>query len=379
MAEELYMLKRIDISRCLLLDTTSSKIKNLLFDNYSVVLTITCIFLLVSLIPSSTILHPKAAFGDGLFMEELSASFGDRKADLIIKMTPPVVTTETLQNQNQKPVIQFKLYDPTTKEGYKHVTYYITIEKDGKKLLSDWFHDHKGDLKIEMKPSTAEQIAVYGEPDPILQAFTGTENSPVVATGPIFSEGGLYHFIVRITTIDFDRSFIPDDKQPVYDGWLSVGSTLNQQVSLSDGKQIPIQIISYYDDIKDFKFDPTKRQIQFAMPFNWNTTRLEDQKQIMVHQEVSIPKGNSLASQSYAGTINGIDVTKNLMVDPSNSTKNVVHFMLPKPAVIQIAEEVNNNGYLGATNGLMEFSLVPSTNATSSMSPMSEMPNMAGM
>jgi hypothetical protein len=332
--------------------------------------------LLLSLFPSS-ILHPKAAFGDGLFMEELSASFGDRKADLIIKMTPPVVTNETLKNQNQKPVIQFKLYDPSTNEGYKHVTYYITIEKDGKKLVSDWFHDHKGDLKIEMKPSNAEQIVVYGEPDPILQAFTGTENSPVVATGPIFSEGGLYHFIVRITTIDYDRSFIPDDKQPVYDGWLSVGSTLNQQVSLSDGKQIPIQIISYYDDIKDFNFDPSKKQIQFTMPFNWNVTRLEDQKQVMLHQEVSIPKGNSLDSLSYIGAINGTDVTKNLMVDPSNSTKNVVHFMLPKPAIIQIAKEVNNNGQAAASDGLMEFSLTPSTNVSSSS--MHEMTNMAGM
>ncbi|MDQ3838997.1 MAG: hypothetical protein M3297_06985, partial [Thermoproteota archaeon] len=178
------------------------------------------ILLLLSLIPSS-MLYPNVAFGDGLFMEELSASFGDRKADLIIKMTPPVVTTEMLKNQNQEPVIQFKLYDPSTNEGYKHVTYFITIEKDGKKLISDWFHDHKGDLKIEMKPSKAERVTVYGEPDPILRAFTGTENSPVVATGPIFSEGGLYHFIVRITTIDYDRSFIPDDKQPIYDGWLS--------------------------------------------------------------------------------------------------------------------------------------------------------------
>jgi hypothetical protein len=334
------------------------------------------LLLLLSLVPSS-ILYPKTAFGDGLFMEELSASFGDRKADLIIKMTPPVVTNETLKNQNQEPVIQFKLYDPSTNEGYNHVTYYITIEKDGKKLVSDWFHDHKGDLKIEMKPSNAEQIAVYGEPDPILQAFTGTENSPVIATGPIFSEGGLYHFIVRITTIDYDRSFIPDDKQPVYDGWLSVGSTLNQQVSLSDGKQIPIQIISYYDDIKDFNFDPGKKQIQFTMPFDWNITRLEDQKQIMVHQEVLIPNGNSLASQSYTGTINGTDVTKNLMVDPSSSTKNVVHFMLPKPAIIQIAEEVNNNGQAAVSDGLMEFSLTPSTNTTSSL--MHEMTNMPGM
>jgi hypothetical protein len=106
-----------------------------------------------------------------------SGSFGDRKADLIIKMTPPVVTTETLKNPNQKPIIQFKLYDPTTKEGYKHVTYFITIEKDGKKLLSDWFHDHNGDLKIEMKPSNAERITVYGEKDPILKAYTGTKNS----------------------------------------------------------------------------------------------------------------------------------------------------------------------------------------------------------
>jgi hypothetical protein len=299
----------------------------------------------------------KVAFGDGLFMEELSASFGDRKADLIIKMTPPVVTTETLEKQNQKPVVQFKLYDSATKEGFKHVTYFITIEKDGKKLISDWFHDHKGDLKIEMKPSNDEKITIYGEPDPILQAFTGTEDSPVIATGPIFSEGGLYHFIVRVATIDYDRSFIPDDKQPVYDGWLSVGSTENQQISLSDGEQVQIQIISYYDDLKDFRFDPTRKQIEFTMPFDWNITRLEENN-LMVHQEITIPKQSELASVSYIGKVNGIDVTKNLMLDDSNSTKNVIHFMLPKPVVMQIAEQVNNNGQ--DSNKLMQFSLEPS-------------------
>ena len=327
--------------------------------NYSsllrLVFSVFCVIVL-GFIFSSTI-PAKVAFGDGLFMEELSASFGDRKADLIIKMTPPVVTTETLQKQNQKPIVQFKLYDPATEEGFKHVTYFITIEKDGKKLLSDWFHDHKGDLKIEMKPSDDERITVYGEPDPILQAFTGTEDSPVIATGPIFSEGGLYHFIVRVATIDYDRSFIPDDKQPVYDGWLSVGSTENQQISLSDGEQVQIQIISYYDDLKDFRFDPTKRQIEFTMPFDWNITRLEENN-LMVHQEITIPKQSELASVSYIGKVNGIDVTKNLMLDDSNSTKNVIHFMLPKPVVLQIAEQVNNNGQVG--NKLMQFSLEPS-------------------
>ncbi len=36
-------------------------------------------------------------FGDGLFMEELAGSFGDRQANLLIKMSPPVVTTELIQ------------------------------------------------------------------------------------------------------------------------------------------------------------------------------------------------------------------------------------------------------------------------------------------
>jgi hypothetical protein len=359
-----------------------NKKESMIFARYRLVSISICVTTLLAFsLFSHLSLHPIPAFGDGLFQEQLSASFGDRKTDLIIKMTPPVVTTEAMKSQGQKPIIQFKLYDPTTKEGYKHVTYYITIEKDGKKLLSDWFHDHKGDLKIEMKPNNANQITVYGEPDPILQAFTGTEDSPVVAAGPIFSEGGLYHFIVRITTIDYDRSFIPDDKQPTFDGWLSVGSTTNQQVSLSNGNLIPIQITSYYDDIKDFRFDPTKNQIQFTMPFDWNTTRLEEQKQLLVHQEVSIPKGSALSSNSYAGTINNIDVTKNLMVDPSNSTKDVVHFMIPKPAVVQISETVNDNREKVALNGLMEFALTPSnaTSSTNASSSMSEMTNMAGM
>ncbi|HEX6673107.1 MAG TPA: hypothetical protein VF084_12800, partial [Nitrososphaeraceae archaeon] len=34
-------------------------------------------------------------FGDGLFMEELSASMAGRDLSLLIKMSPPVVTTET--------------------------------------------------------------------------------------------------------------------------------------------------------------------------------------------------------------------------------------------------------------------------------------------
>jgi hypothetical protein len=310
---------------------------------------------------SSSIIPIKTAFGDGLFMEELSASFGNRKADLLIKMTPPVVTTETLQTQSQKPIIQFKLFDSNTKEGIKHVTYFITIEKNGKVLLSDWFHDHKGDLKLEMQPRNTPVISVYGEQDPILQAYTGTADSPVVAQGPIFLEGGLYHFIVRILTVDFDRAILPDDKQPVFDSWLSIGNTEEQQIII-DGKQLPIQIISYYDKLNAFKYDESKRQMEFTMPFDWNTTRLEKNK-VLVHEEVTVPKPSEFtAKRSYVGTVNDIDVTENIVLDDTDPQKDIIHFMLPKPEVIKIAEQVNNKSSSQASsssNEPMKFTLQP--------------------
>ena len=326
-------------------------------------LVVTVIITFISYFSSSSIIPIKTAFGDGLFMEELSASFGNRKADLLIKMTPPVVTTETLQKEDQKTIIQFKLFDSNTREGIKHVTYFITIEKNGKKLLSNWFHDHNGDLRLQIRPKNTDLITVYGEQDPILQAYSGTENSPVIAEGPVFLEGGLYHFIVRIVTIDFDRTIIPDDKQPVYDAWLSVGLTEEQQITIH-GKQIPIQILSYYDKINDFKFDESKMQMEFTMPFDWNTTRLEKNK-VLVHQEVTVPKPSEFtAKRSYAGTVNDVDVTKNVVLDDTDPQKDIIHFMIPKTQVIQIADQVNNKSSSQASssspsNEPMKFTLQP--------------------
>ena len=231
-------------------------------------------------------------YADGLFEEQLSASLGNRKADLLIKMSPPVVTTETIKNQSQKPIIQFRLFDSIMNKSFDHVTYFITIEKEGKPLLTNWFHDHAGDLRIQMNPRNTSQIVVYGEQDPILNAYTGTPQSPVVAAGPIFLEGGLYHFIVRIATVDYDRTLIPDNQQPVYDGYLSVGNT-QSYVILKDSKEVPIKIISYYDELKNITYDQKNNELRFHMQYYWKNGRIKNVK-IFLHEEVSVPKPISI-------------------------------------------------------------------------------------
>ena len=278
-------------------------------------------------------------FGDGLFMEELSASIAGRDISLLIKMSPPVVTTETLKG-GQTPLIQFRLSDSATNETIKHVTYLIEIEKSGKRLLLDTFHSHTGNLGIQMRPSSVDHITINGDQDPILATYTGDMEHPVSATGPIFAEGGLYHFIVTIETIDFDTTFLPIDKQPVYEGWLSVGYSIDKDLEIN-GTAYPVNAISYYDALNNFTYDSMDNELKFSMPFDWNLDRLK-KVNLYVHEELSLPKPSPLAANGYQGTINNIDLKPNsLLVDRTNSSKDVVHIMLTKPVVLDISSESN--------------------------------------
>ena len=331
-------------------------------------------FFLIGLLISSIVFAPvllslwsKPVFGDGLTQEQLTASLGNRKADLLIKMIPPVVTTETLQN-GQKPVVEFRLFDSNTNKSFSHVTYYIIIEKDGKRLLADLFHDHNGDLRIQINPSNSSQVSISGQHDPLLGTYMGTSDSPVIVAGPIFIKGGLYHFIVRIATVDSDSTLLPDNQEPIYDSWLSIGNTVNQQINVN-GKQIPIKVISYYDKLSSIRFDDKDMQMKFNMPFNWNVSRINNTN-IFVHEEVYVPNPTPFtANKSFAGSVNGIDVSKNLMLDNSNPNRDVIHVMIPKNDLVVIANQVNKNP--PASNGLMKFTLQPAKGTLSSMSSMS--------
>jgi len=316
-------------------------------------------------LPSPSIwIRKKQAYADGLSQEQISASLGTRNADLLIKMTPPVVTNETLQ-QGQNPVIEFRLFDSNTNKSFSHVTYLITVEKDGKQLLLDYFHAHDGDLRMVIKPSNnvsgTSKVNINGPQIPYIGAYIGSVDSPVILTGPLFSSSGLYHFIVRVVTVDSDEGVLPDDQQHIYDSWFSVGNTKYQQIDIN-GKQVPIKIISYYDKLSDFKFDNKSLQMQFDMPFNWNVSRINNTS-IFVHQEISVPKPNIFtANKSLSGTVNGIDISKDIALDSSLPDKDIIHVMLPKNAIVQLADQVNKNGQ--TSGGSMKFALQPNMNGT---------------
>ena len=328
--------------------------------NYYIVSIVTT-FILLLLIPSSLYLHP--VYGDGLFQDQISASVGERKVGLFIKMTPPVITTETLK-KGQKPTIEFRVFNSNNNGTYFHVTFQIIIQKDKETLLSQWFHHHYGDLKLEIIPKNSTTTKIYAQKDPVLDIYTGTLETPVLVEGPIFLDGGLYHFKVKIATLDEDTQVLPDNQQTLYQDSLSVGDIENKTISIRN-KPIPVDIISYYDKINNFRFDNKSMQVHFDMPFDWDINRL-NKTNIFVHQEITIPTSNDFSSnRSYAATINGIDISKSVMLDNSNPKKDVIHIMLSKNQIIQAAYELTKSHHIDSD--LIRFVLMPGKNGSKDM------------
>jgi hypothetical protein len=215
------------------------------------------------------------------------------------------------------------------------------------------FHDHNADLKIQVNPiNTTSKAAITslsgGDRDPLLGILTATQTDPITVSGPIFVRGGLYHFIVRIETVDSDYTLLPYSQEPIYDSWLSIGNTENRQISI-DGRQIPVK--TYYDKLSDFGFDNKNMQMKFDMPFNWNVSRI-NKTNIFVHEEVTVPKANAFTTKgSFIGKVNGIDISKDVVVDNTNPEKDVIHVMIPKNNLVQLADQLNKNGQ--ASTGVM--------------------------
>ncbi len=294
------------------------------------------------------------AYGDGLTQENLPpASFGDRQAALFIKISPPILTKETIGDT----YVQLRLFDAKTNESVPHTSYFISVWKDDKLLLRNLFHAHYGELTLKIVPTKVDvnNVVIYGDEVPqIPGAWTGF-NDRVDVHAPVLLDSGLYHFEIKIFGIDYDQNIFAESNVKTFNSWLSVGDISNQKITYN-GKSYDASIISYYDKINNFKFDETKKSISFSMPFNWDAKRIGDQP-IFVHQEVRIPKAfkEFTDTTAYDGRVSGVPtVGRMLILDPySIEGTSILHFLINKEDILKIAKT------LPAGTKTMEFTVAP--------------------
>ena len=124
------------------------------------------------------------------------------------------------------------------------------------------------------------------------------------------------------------------------------------------------------------------------MPFNWNLSRIKQQP-IFVHEEMRLPKswkGFGDLNQ-FNATVNGQPLSgRSLAIDPFSFPNDmVVHFLVNKNDIINLAQQVNSNHSNNAaagitktnTTGLMKFALSP-LNATTQIATSSDIPTNTG-
>lgn len=300
-------------------------------------------------------IQPRLAYADGLFMEQFNASLKGRDARLSVSVNPPILTSATRQDA----YVQFRLYDANSNDTIKYSTFAITIEKgagaNAQMLLREVFHTESGLLTLRIQPQEGP-VQFLGSQEGYINAWVADPAGNLGVRGPIFLEGGLYHFGIEILGIDSIRSLFPPDQITRFDSWLSVGDVFSQTVSFN-GNNYNTTIISYYDRVKEFNFDAASKTYSWVMPFDWNTSRI-DKTTIFVHEEVKIPKAMQSIGDSpaFKATVNNIPIKgAKLVLDPySSETDLILHYLLNKPDVLAIAGQVPNG------SDQMTFTLTPS-------------------
>ena len=287
---------------------------------------------------------PFPVYGDGFAQETLPATiFGNRTINLFLKINPPVLTSENIQDR----YLLFRWFDANTNQTIKHATFLVTVTRHNDFLMENVFHTHTGVLTLKITPSEDPKkwaVSGLGEPNPDgPPKYTPKDNGPMEVVAPILDEGGLYHFHIVLLGLDNDQNQFSYQNAPKYDSYLSVGDISNDTITYQ-GKTHTMKIISYYDKTSNYNFDSSKLQLSWSMLFDWDLARLNNQP-VFVHQEIFIPKSfNEFANSSaFAVTINGNPVPEGrIVIDPySSSDAVIVHILLNKKDVENLATTIS--------------------------------------
>jgi hypothetical protein len=134
-----------------------------------------------------------------------AASIGDRKITLSFHTEPQNV------KPNQTLLTKLAFIDQNTKQTLQHVTVRMEISDttNDRRLLSEFFHAHNGNIDIDFRPALGLKYAVTGNMDDLTNAWVADPGSPIIVNGPIFSHPGIYRTLLEVTTIDNDKTDLP--------------------------------------------------------------------------------------------------------------------------------------------------------------------------
>ena len=240
--------------------------------------------------------------------------------------------------------ISISLIDFNSKITLRDVTFLVKSERGEQFLFEQEFKADNGFLVFNFVSEEIDSIIVVEEDGGggLFGSLLGLESRMVHVKGPKLSEGGLYKLDVSVLSAD---GYSEKLKVPItFNAGISIAQTsIHDFVDPNFGEQ-SIHVVTYYDEISDFQYDPNSKEIRYFMPFDWSESNINQTS--VVHEELVIPKkfGDLLVS-GFTMHVNGIKLSEDIAtIDDFFSDDRIVHFIIYQKELMNIFKN-NPNQY----------------------------------
>ena len=286
------------------------------------------------------------AFGHGVGSETFPPVNLDGK-QVTVEVSSSTSDPETSDDQQ----ISISLIDFDSKVTLRDVTFHIKAEKGNQFLFEKEFKADNGFLVFNFVSEETDSIVIEEESESnIFGSLLGLDSRLIHVKGPKLSEGGLYQFDISILTADGYSKTL--DEPLVFNAGISIAQTSTHDfVDPNYGDQ-NIQVVTYYDEISNFEYDPDSKEISYSMPFEWSQTNINQTS--VVHEELVIPKGfGDLLVSGFTMHVNGVQLSDDVAtIDDFFTNDRIVHFIIYQKELLNVLENGSNE------NG-MNFLITP--------------------
>ena len=264
-------------------------------------------------------------------------------------------TKDDIENDDQQ--ISISLIDFDSKITLRDVTFLIKSERGEQFLFEKEFKADNGFLVFNFVSEDIDSIIIDEKDsgEDFFASLLGLQSRLIDVKGPKLSEGGLYKLDISILTANGYSQKL--ETPLVFNAGISIAQTTTHEFIDPDFGNQNIQVVTYYDEISNFQYDPKLKKISYSMPFEWSLKNINQTS--VVHEEIIIPKEfGALLLSGFSMSVNDIKLSDDIVnVDDFFTEGRVVHFIIYQKELLNIFENDSN------LNG-MNFEITPDRDYT---------------
>ena len=284
------------------------------------ILSVLVVFALIAFLPNI-----QNSFGHGLGTETMPPTMIDG-----VESTLQVASTTNFDTGIRQ--ITISLFETESSDEIGNVSFEVTLIKNDQQLFKNNFERDDGILIMNLVPSDDSDVQIINQET--VASFLGLASDQFNLKGSVFENGGLYMFNVKILTVNNYNNLLSEPVE--YELGISIPETTYYEINDKNFGKQELGIITYFDQITEFNYDQTSKQIKFSFPFNWDQKTID--QTTVIHEEIIIPKtfGDLLAS-SFTASLNGVALPETAInIDDFSGEKRTIHLVVTQSELQEI-------------------------------------------